>query len=283
MINNGTGSYSAPDLTVLLGRGDGTFEAPSSDTGLGAPAPGAYTPSVFLLDVNHDGKLDLIGDWGISLGRGDGQFNTPIPLPSSFQGMMDLAPGNFDGSGNVGLAVADDTFDGFGFSTPAYVYILAGDGHGNFHIASRQSTGTLSSLTVADLNNDGLSDILYTYKNATSTTFYNFLGVGVNSGSDAFSTTDYPLPLDIGFSNGILTGDFNRDGNLDVAILDEFANHGDVAVMFGTGNGTLNPAAQYFQGSMSSGVVANVNADFAPDIVGTTTIGASRLLNTGIK
>ncbi len=283
LINSGKGTYSAPDLTVLIGRGDGTFEAPSSYALLGAPTPGAYSPSVFLVDVNHDGKLDLIGDWGTALGKGNGRFNAPIPLPPSFQGLMDLAPGNFDNSGNVGLAVADTTFDGFGYSPPAYVYILTGDGHGNFHIANRQSTGTISSLAVADLNNDGLSDILYTYIDSTSTGVFSFLGISINRGGGTYSTANYSLPLSSGLSDGIITGDFNRDGNLDVAVLDEYANHGDAAVLFGTGDGTLNPVAQYYQGSMSRGVVVNVNADSAPDIVGTTTIGASRLLNTGAK
>ena len=47
--------------------------------------------------------------------------------------------------------------------------------------------------------------------------------------------------------------------------------------------GVLNKTPQYYQGAMGKGVVLDVNGDGAPDIAGTTTIGVSRLLNTGHK
>ncbi len=59
----------------------------------------------------------------------------------------------------------------------------------------------------------------------------------------------------------------------------------DVNVFFGTGNTTsqfLNNS-QYYQGEMEKAVVLDVNGDGAPDIAGTTTLGVSRLLNTGRK
>ena len=79
------------------------------------------------------------------------------------------------------------------------------------------------------------------------------------------------------------TGDFNRDGKMDVAFFGLLANGADVSVLFGTGGGVLNQTPQYFEGAMGKGVVLDVNGDGAPDIAGTTTIGVSRLLNTGHK
>jgi len=70
---------------------------------------------------------------------------------------------------------------------------------------------------------------------------------------------------------------------MDVAFFGLLSNGADVAVLFGTGSGLLNKAAQYYQGEMGKGVVLDVNGDGAPDIAGTTTIGVSRLLNTRHK
>ena len=60
--------------------------------------------------MNHDGKLDLVGDWGTALGNGKGQFGKPIPLPSGLGAIMALAPGDFRASGTVDLAVASSTY-----------------------------------------------------------------------------------------------------------------------------------------------------------------------------
>ena len=44
-----------------------------------------YDHAVFAPDVNGDGKVDLVGDWGVALGNGDGTFKAPIPLPAGMQ------------------------------------------------------------------------------------------------------------------------------------------------------------------------------------------------------
>ena len=157
--------YTTPDLTVLLGRGDGTFEAPASYTLLGKPEESAFNDSAWLIDVNHDGKLDLIGDWGTALGAGNGQFQKPIPLPSGLGGVVALAPGDFSASGRMDLAVASATPDPIFQepTVPSYVYALTSDGNGSFHVSGKHSAvGVIDHLVTADMNGDGLSDILYT-------------------------------------------------------------------------------------------------------------------------
>ena len=116
------------------------------------------------MDVNHDGKFVLIGDWGTALGKGDGRFGAPIPLLSGTDGIVAVAPGDFNGDGKIGPAVASNTFDSTSrsLSTPSYVHILMGAGNGSFTVGKTISTGVLVNLIAEDLNADGLTDVLYT-------------------------------------------------------------------------------------------------------------------------
>ena len=272
------------DLSVLLGRGDGTFHAPVNSHLLGAPAKSAVSTSVYLVDVNHDSKLDLIGDWGTALGKGNGQFGAPIPLPSGIGGIVAVAPGDFNGDGKIGLAVASDTFDStFGsLSTPSYVYILTGTGNGSFSMSKKISTGLLVNLIADDLNGDRLTDVLYTTSIAKGGLNYIDLTVGLSKGQNTFTNADYTVQSPY-ITTGILTGDFNRDGNPDVALLGRFTNGGDVALFRSLGGGTFSKPPEFYQGTMDSAVVVNLNGDTAPDVAGATVVGIARLLNTEHK
>lgn len=278
---------SNDDLAVLLGNGDGTFETPVGYHLLGAPKTGTLSNQVYLVDVNKDGKLDLIGDWGAALGKGNGQFGAPIALPSAISGIVALAPGDFNNTGTIGLAVATNTYSdtSLGYTAPGSLYVLAGYSNGKFHVVSQKSLPAYaSSLVTADLNEDHRTDILYTtISSYGSPTEQLTLTVALSvTGNYGFSSTNYNIAAPLVSINGaIITGDFNRDGKMDVAIPGLFQPAGDLALLDGTGGGALNNSPQYYQGLMGQGVVLDVNGDGADDIVGTTTIGVARLLNTG--
>jgi hypothetical protein len=55
--------------TIMLGNGDGTFQAPATYNGFGPVA---------VADVNSDGKPDLLSLDGVQLGNGDGTFQPLI-------------------------------------------------------------------------------------------------------------------------------------------------------------------------------------------------------------
>lgn len=280
---------STDDVAVLLGRGDGTFETSVGYHLLGAPNAGTESNQVYLVDVNKDGKLDLIGDWGVALGKGNGQFGAPIALPSAISGIVALAPGDFNNTGTIGLAIATNTYNSglSSWTSPGSLYVLAGYSNGSFHVVSQKSLPAYASaLITADLNEDHRTDILYTtiggFGNPTEElTLTVELSVTGNYG---FSSTNYAIAAPLVSTNGtIITGDFNRDGKMDVAIAGMFQSAGSLALLLGTGGGTLNNSPTFYQGNMGQAVVLDVNGDGAPDIVGTTSIGVARLLNTGVK
>src|SRR5262249_1953310 len=104
------GITSQGRVTVLLGRGDGTF-APAA--GLPAPSPVGVDPeSVVAGDFNNDGFLDLAvanagsNDVSVLLGKGDGTFRPEQRTAvGAFPGRV--TAGDFDGDGRLDLAVAN--------------------------------------------------------------------------------------------------------------------------------------------------------------------------------
>jgi len=81
----------------------------------------------------------------------------------------------------------------------------------------------------------------------------------------------------------ILTGDFNRDGNIDLVLLGENYNGGDVTLFLGAGHGTFSGTPHFSHAYMGSGVVLDINGDGASDLAGTNSKGVIRLLNSGYK
>ena len=123
-------------VAVLLGKGDGTFQAAPTlqTTGYG---------QLIAMDLNGDGPVDLAE--GLSTlvffaGRGDGTFETGFP---------------FGGSGSIGssLALADFTGSGvMGFAGTNVLVTPSGNANGNTVILSR---AVWPSLTVANVSGAG--------------------------------------------------------------------------------------------------------------------------------
>ncbi len=143
-------------VSVYLGNGDGTFQAPLRFTTTGGVI------SLLLADVNNDGKLDLIaeetsGQIEVFAGNGDGTFGS-----SSIGGTTSADSSKGDG-GQLIAAVdlnGDKILDLLTY-TPSGVSVELGTKSGAYTLAGIYATGTVSrtSFAIGDFNGDGLLDV----------------------------------------------------------------------------------------------------------------------------
>jgi len=171
VANTNQNPVSEPgSLSILLGRGDGTFQTTSEVTVGIRPIPLAVA------DFNGDRRLDIavvnqFGDPPLSilLGRGDGTFQagTAVQIPILEVGGSDgLITADFNRDGRMDLAVV---------SLANYVSILLGQGDGTFETSILAGVGNAPhSGTTGDFNHDGLPDLATTdYESGTVSVLIN--------------------------------------------------------------------------------------------------------------
>lgn len=220
------------EFDVFLGHGDGTFtHLPAQQF----PLSGADPPEqIFAIDLNHDGKLDLLlglnanTGWVDSgddlmevLGNGDGTFQAPKVLISHF-GAVAIADVNRDGYPD--LIQSRDPHQPFGNTLlflPA-VTVYLGSADGTFH---QQPSYDLSGVTppsfnpvlVGDFNGDGIPDIAVRYWPVQPLAYLLEPSLkvlqGVGDGTFIVTGHTFQLPAN---SDPIVGTDFNGDGTTDL-------------------------------------------------------------------
>jgi hypothetical protein len=250
---------STSRYTVLLGKGDGTFQAQ-------APVS-EQVENVVSGDFNGDGILDIAGTADqqiiVLLGNGDGSFGPPISTEAPTTDVQPVAADlNRDGYTDL-VTIA---FSGF--------CVLLGNGDGTFQPCVLYCPGKIFALVVADLDGDGFADI------AARDNYDDTIGVLLNNGDGTFKqAVIYPVH---GLVEACAVADFNRDGHMDLACTDAIT----LNILLGFGDGTFQRAAQYrapagvfFPTTMTAG---DYNGDAYPDVALLQDQGVIRLmLNKG--
>ncbi|MEX0878245.1 MAG: FG-GAP-like repeat-containing protein [Thermoanaerobaculia bacterium] len=237
-------------VLILRGDGDGGFSL--SDSYLAAGAGAGIADG----DFNGDGLPDLAvsnsgaGTVSILIANGNGRFAAGRNIATS-GGVRTIAKGDFDGDGIPDLAVSEYQSVG----------VLLGDGTGGFEpFASYSLESPAGFVITADFTNDGTLDLV-----ATSAPGYGDFWFLEGNGDGTFQA---PTRL---FLVSYLTmpaaGDFNADGNLDVAIAFGCCGNGGITVLLGNGDGSFAPPQNIdLSRTLTALVAADLNADGKVDL-----------------
>jgi hypothetical protein len=253
------------NIAILLGRHDGTFfVAP-------AVAVGNIPEALATGDFNGDGKIDIavanIGGSSVTILLNDGLGGfTPAPSTVSVDNNPNsIAVGDFNRDGKLDFAV---TNSGAVVCSPAgcqagAVSIRLGCGDGTFTAAaSIEGTGnTPERVTAADLNRDGILDLVLEIDASP----YVFIYAGLGDGT--FSAVASPAVPSVSDSLPALSlGDVNRDGNLDLMFtVQDIPGSGQstISSVLGNGNGLFHAGrtSPVVNETLIGGMLADFNGD----------------------
>jgi hypothetical protein len=284
-------------VTLLLGKGDGTFQ---QGTTISLNTPGVPA-SVTAADFNSDGVPDLailVGDIQGSGGRavdvllsdGNGSFAAPTAYLLSDFGATKIAAADLNGDGKADLVIAAVGASEIGGRGPGSISILPGNGDGTFQppiSVPFQRTDHAIGLAVGDLNSDGNADLAVSIDRDTpgnppalSGPPITLLLVYLGHGDFTFAPA---AEISVPGSGTTDVADFNGDGKQDVAIaVNAFDKpSATVYVLLGNGDGTFQSAATFLVAPNPVGLsmnVADLNGDSKPDLVLPTSAGGTAVL-----
>jgi hypothetical protein len=274
IVENYVSSTWTYSVSVVLSNGDGTFK------------PAVLTPvagndsnaQIVVGDLNGDGKDDII----VAHQNGNGGYTS-----SSFDVLISNGDGNFT-SGSIvsitsnqlaGGALADVNADGkldaviVDQNSPANVWTLLGNGDGTFQaptsVALSGQVG--NNVILADLNGDGLLDVVDDDYNTGQVTTYL-----ATSASAYASAVSYATPDDVYDACSTSAGDLNGDGKPEIVSAN--CSDDNIAVYVNNGDGTFQTAVYYYSALHATGgyaanvyplavSIADVNGDGKADII----------------
>lgn len=228
IVNGASGGGTS--VSVLLGKGDGTFQAERIFD------VGRRTAYLILNDANGDGNLDIfVSDFidstvSLLLGNGNGTFSEPQSFAAG-QYSYYMAMGDVNEDGKPDLFVANGNNNA--------ISMFLGNGDGTFSARQTLSTGAFPTMSVlGDVNADGKIDLIVSNYDDGTVSVLSGNGNGTFAPQKAFSTGASP--------RAVALADVNKDGRPDLLVANYLENK--VSVLLNVNSPQIGPTFRMYSG-----------------------------------
>ncbi|CAF0973816.1 unnamed protein product [Adineta steineri] len=250
-IDLAVANINSDTIGIFFGYGNGAFQTQQIiSTGF------VHSLSRLVIgDFNDDHHLDIVVNGmqlGIMFGLGNGYLDSATVLCDD-----DVSSGSwiiatdFDNDTHLDL-IASYRYDGM-------IRILLNNGHGYFYLwmtLTLEKFSILDSFTIADLNNDNRPDLVI------ANSAKNYIAIFIQNNNESFGQqTAYPTGV-FGSIDTVVAGDFNNDGQIDLAAT--LSVRRQVNIWLGIGNGTFLMSSMFSTGSTSAPTTM-ITGDFNSD------------------
>ena len=203
------------------------------------------------LDLDGSAELILTGTNDTIILQRSGQNDFNLVLPPVDAG-IDVVVGDIDADGFPDIAVVE--------AADRAVAVMINTGNGTTFNRTRQRHGSVAHVNAADLNDDGLVDLLLAIDGSDLTAPKNLVLYSQSGGG--FSVGN---PFGASVISELLAGDVDDDGFTDIVAVNEAGVH---QLYRGTTNGNfVLHEEQIVSSGMLSGVLVDFNNDQSADLI----------------